>query len=668
MDKAACYLLVLVLAMMPSTNAPARDKPNMVVIFIDDMGYGDIGPFGNTINQTPNLDRMAAEGNVLRDFYVSSVACTPSRAALMTGSYAHKIGMDGMVYFPVSPNGLNPEETTIPEVLERGGYVSGCFGKWHLGDQREFLPLQQGFDEFFGIPYSCDMWQKNTHVRNKNTGLPYPPLPIMKGNTPVAYVSDEIDQSLLCEVVTDKAVEFIERNRRKPFFLFLSHSYVHWPRYARPEIYAAAEGSPERAQIQEVDTSVGRILDKLRELGLHRRTLVLFTSDNGAATGLSSGPLRGNKKEHVKYEGTMRVPTITWWPGIIRPGTETTKIAETIDLLPTFAFLAGVSPPGEDVIDGKNCIGILIGDPDAESPRRERYFEKGAVRQGRWKYIPNREGELYDLEVDLGESNNLAAQYPERVEEMSALLEQHNQRIKDAERPSGTVENPRAILEEPGDVPSLARYTGYVRTWPYWKATPLESAKNVSTAGRLLEALNFNGGKDGRDHDCVINGVKFEGFVNADARSSDFPNPSATYFSSNSGGVVSEKKDVYEVPPGIAEYDRLLSGMLVEGTPKEAFGNQVALKRLKPGAIYELQLFFGAGNHHIVIDGGLDKGLVSAFGSPEETMPGTSGMVLTGKFKASSEMLSFTIGKGKGARVDDSLQLCAYQLRALSSD
>ena len=251
------------------------------------MGYGDIGPFGNKVNQTPNLDRMAKEGTVLRQFYVANTACTPSRSALLTGSYAHRIGMDGTVVFPGEERGLNPDEVTIAEVLRTRGYATGCFGKWHLGDHPQFMPLAQGFDTYFGIPYSNDMWTGNKKG-HFYTNEPYTPLPVVLNSDAVSWVSDNKDQALLCEAVTDHALDFIRDNAKQPFFCYVPHAYIHHPWAVRKELYEKAEGNLARAVVEEVDRSVGRILDRLRELEIAEKTLVVFTSDNGPAHGLSA--------------------------------------------------------------------------------------------------------------------------------------------------------------------------------------------------------------------------------------------------------------------------------------------------------------------------------------------------------------------------------------------
>ncbi|MEM7602135.1 MAG: sulfatase-like hydrolase/transferase, partial [Verrucomicrobiota bacterium] len=429
------------------------------------MGYGDIGAFGNTVNQTPHLDRMAAEGNVLREFYVANTACTPSRAALLTGTYAHRIGMDGMVTFPGENRGLNPDEITIAEMLKGVGYATGLFGKWHLGDQKAFLPLAQGFDHYFGIPYSNDMWPGNPRGNPVTDRGPYEPLPVMLQNEAVAYVADEADQSLLAEVVTDAAVEFIRENQDKPFFCFVPHAYVHHPRYARPHIMERAEGNVDRANVEEVDDSVGRILDTLEELKIDDNTLVIFTSDNGGAGGMSMGPLRVGKGG-AKFEGHMRVPTIAWWPGMVEAGSETNEIAVTTDLLPSFAKLTGAEVPTDRTIDGKDALDIVLGKADAKSPHPVHYYEVEGIRRGDWKLvkvpIKNKgiHSQLFNLSADLGEKNNVAKQHSELVKEMETLLDAHAKSIAADTRPAAFVDNAKPILTETGDLPKLRDYIG----------------------------------------------------------------------------------------------------------------------------------------------------------------------------------------------------------------
>jgi len=438
--------------------AAAQTKPNVVFIFIDDMGYGDIGPFGSTVNQTPSLDRMAAEGLKLTQFYVSNTACTPSRSALLTGTYARRIGMDGRVLFPGEKRGLNPNEVTIADMLQAQGYATGCFGKWHLGDQPEFLPLAQGFDEYFGIPYSNDMWPGNKRGNPLTNRGPYTPLPVVRQNKAVAYVSDGADQSLLCEVMTDEAIKFITGHKDEPFFLYLPHAYIHGPRYARPEIFEKAERNVLRANVQEVDTSVGRVLGTLRELKLDKNTLVIFTSDNGGAGG-SMGPLRG-RKGGPKYEGHMREPTIVWWPGTIPAGIASAEIVASVDILPSLARLTGAEVPRDRRIDGQDALDVLLGKPQARSPHEVLFYETDAVRRGKWKLLRKqvkgkRVTELYDLEADIGEKTNRLKTHPELAKQLGALLDAHARDLAQDTRPAGFVETAQPIISRSGELPRL---------------------------------------------------------------------------------------------------------------------------------------------------------------------------------------------------------------------
>ena len=462
-------LFLLLLTCLTASAAKSPDQtvrlPNIVLIFIDDLGYGDIGAFGNTVNQTPHLDRMAKEGNVLRQFYVANTACTPSRAALMTGTYAHRIGMDGTVCFPGENRGLNPDETTMAEMLKAQGYATGCFGKWHLGDQPAFLPLAQGFDQYFGIPYSNDMWPGNKRGNPITNRGPYEPLPVILQNEVIAHVADGEDQALLAEAITDHAVDFITANKDKPFFCYVPHAYVHNPRFARPEILAKAEGNVNRANVEEVDTSVGRILDTLRAHKIAENTLVLFMSDNGGAGGMSMGPLRGGKGG-PKYEGHMRTPTIAWWPNTIAAGSETTGIGVTTDLLPSFAKLVGATLPKRQ-LDGKDVLDLLLGKPGAKSPHAIHYYETTGIRRGPWKLVRGRKSaELYNLDNDLGERKNLAKEKPAILAELNALLDAHAKSIAANTRPAGFVpkESAKPLLTSPGTLPKLSHLNSNPRS------------------------------------------------------------------------------------------------------------------------------------------------------------------------------------------------------------
>ncbi len=437
-------------------------KPNIVILFIDDMGYGDIGPFGNQVNQTPHLDRMAEEGIKFTQFYVANTACTPSRSALLTGTYAHRIGMDGgngnlVVTFPGDKRGLNPNEITIAEMLRENGYATGCFGKWHLGDQPQFMPLAQGFDTYFGIPYSNDMWPLHTS-KNPITKRKYEPLPVMSQDQAVAHVEDGVDQSLLAEVFTDKAIAFIKKNQKKPFFCYIPHAHVHKPRYARPEYLKRAEGNVDRAHVEEIDDSIGRVLHTLKDLKLDRNTLVIFTSDNGAASGMSSGPLRGGKGG-PKYEGHMRVPTLAWWPGTIPAGSISKEIGVTTDLLPSLAKLTVSKVPDDRIIDGKDISDVLLGKKDAQSPHQLHYYENEGIRRGDWKLVKKgSRSELYDLSKDPGERKDLSRNHPELVKELNRALQKHAASIAANLRPAGFAKRPKPILKEVGDLPTLKQY------------------------------------------------------------------------------------------------------------------------------------------------------------------------------------------------------------------
>jgi len=426
--------------------AETPEKPNFVVIFIDDMGYGDIGPFGSNRNRTPHLDRMADQGMKLTSFYVAAACCTPSRAALMTGCYPSRVGMatgwKHAVLFPGDPKGLNPKEITVAEVLKEAGYATGCFGKWHLGDQPDFLPTRQGVDEYFGIPYSNDMW----------TGLKrwkFPPLPIVRGQEVVDQVDDMDDQATLCRRFTEEAVKFIHAHRDEPFFVYLPHAFVHGPRKASPKFMEQAR-SVNQAQVEEVDWSVGQVLDAIRQAGIAAKTFVLFTSDNGPAPGMSSGPLRGAKGS--PWEGGVREPTVAWWPGTIPAGSVCDEPVSAMDLLPTFANLAGGAAPQDRIIDGKDIRPLLLGTPGAQSPHDQLFYHQGeqlrAVRSGPWKLFAN--GELYNLEKDLGERHNVAAEHPAVVTRLKGYMEAFTKDIAENARPAGWVENSRTLLPRPG--------------------------------------------------------------------------------------------------------------------------------------------------------------------------------------------------------------------------
>ena len=394
----------------------AADRPNFVLVFIDDMGYGDIGAFGSTDNRTPEIDAMANEGMKLTSFYAHPV-CTPSRAALMTGSYPIRNGLQtGFwhgVLMPGDPQGIHPDEVTVAEVLKNRGYATGIIGKWHLGDQPEFLPNNHGFDYYFGLPYSNDM-SPFMPLNPRN----HPPLPLLRNGEVIREVPE--DQSFLTGDYTAEALAFIDRHREQPFFLYIPHSMVHVPLWAGEDFKETSSNGVLGDCIEEIDWSVGEIRKKLEEHGILENTLVFFTSDNGPARG-SAGPLRGRKGS--TFEGGLRVPTVAYWPGTVPGGSAYGDTATTMDILPTFAALAGAeSRP--DRVDGFDISAILKGDTNESSPYEAFYFYRGyelrAVRSGEWKL--HTDGTLYNLEADIAESNDRASEEPEVMARLSALL------------------------------------------------------------------------------------------------------------------------------------------------------------------------------------------------------------------------------------------------------
>lgn len=439
--------------------------PSFIVINIDDMGYADIEPFGSKLNRTPNLNRMAAEGRKLTCFYAAPV-CSPSRSALMTGCYPKRVLPIPHVLFPGNDVGLSPKEITVAEVLKKQGYVTGIIGKWHLGDQPEFLPTRQGFDFFFGLPYSNDMGPAADGVKS-NLGDPLPrQKPNAKGQPPLPWLRNEKvekrvladDQTTLVARYTEEAVRFIRANREKPFFLYLPHNAVHFPIYPGKAFQGRSQNGHYGDWVEEVDWSVGQVLDTLRELKLDGHTLVLFTSDNGGTARSVNAPLRGNKGS--TWEGGMREPTIAWWPGRIPAGTATDAITGMIDVLPTLAKLAGAGAPADRKIDGGDIWPLLAGEPGAKSPHEVFYYFSGlrleAVRAGDWKLRVGN-GELFNLASDLGESTSVAAKHPDEVARLRALAD----RMKDdlglegigpGCRELGRVENARPIIGQDGTI------------------------------------------------------------------------------------------------------------------------------------------------------------------------------------------------------------------------
>ena len=434
-----------------------KRPPNIVVILCDDLGYGDVGAFGNPTIRTPNLDRMAAEGQRWTSFYAADSVCTPSRAALLTGRLPIRTGMFSdtrRVLFPDSADGLPQSEITIAELLKTRGYVTAAIGKWHLGWQPEFLPMKQGFDSYYGIPYSNDMdamFRPNSRDEYvsfmKNPKLEYWNVPLMRNEK---VIERPADQTTITQRYTDEAIKFINANKNKPFFVYLAHSMPHMPLFRSNKFENKSARGLYGDVVEELDANVGRLLDTLRRLKLERDTLVVFTSDNGPwalfnEQGGSAGLLRGAKGG--TYEGGMREPTIFWRPGAIKPGV-VTDIGATLDLLPTFCALAGVEVPTDRVLDGYDLSGALLG--KVRSPRQMMPYWRGsklyALRSGSFKahFITQSEyggeaavthdtPELYNLDHDPSEKWNIAAKHPEVIAEIRRLAEEHKKAIPPVE-------------------------------------------------------------------------------------------------------------------------------------------------------------------------------------------------------------------------------------------
>ncbi|GET28839.1 sulfatase [Prolixibacter sp. SD074] len=450
---------------LPAQNLPTNSKPNVVLIFVDDMGYGDLSCYGATQYKTPNLDGMAANGARFTNFYAAQAVCSASRAAILTGCYPNRIGIHG-AFFPGSKTGLNPDEEIIPELLKKRGYRSEAIGKWHLGDAQKFLPLQQGFDEFLGLPYSNDMWPVNydgTPVTQENHQRPgnYPPLPLIRGNKTIREIRNLDDMGQLTTLYTEEAVKFIRKNKDHPFFLYLAHSMPHVPIAVSDKFKGKSKQGLYGDVVMELDWSVGQILKTLEENNLSSNTLVIFTSDNGPWINFgnhagSTGALREGKG--TSFEGGQREPCIMKWPGVIPAGIVCNEMACTIDILPTLAQITG-SPLPEKKIDGVNILPLMKGIPNA-NPRKflYYYYQKNsleAVREGSWKLVfphqhrsyegvlPGKDGypgktvnretglALYDMRRDPGERYDVQTLYPDTVQELEKVAEQAREDLGD---------------------------------------------------------------------------------------------------------------------------------------------------------------------------------------------------------------------------------------------
>ena len=437
----------------------AAAAPNYVLIFCDDLGYGDLGCYGSTKNRTPRIDAMAKEGMRFTSFLSSSPVCTPSRASLLAGCYARRVGMHEdftghWVLIPRSRRGMHADEWTLPEMLKAKGYATACIGKWHLGDQPPHLPTAHGFDEYYGIPYSNDM----ASARRGD-----PPLPLVQDTK---VIEAPANQATLTKRYTSEAIQFIERNKSKPFFLYLPHTFPHLPLFASKEFHGKSANGRYGDSVEEIDWSTGKILDALKQHGLDKNTLVIFTSDNGSngRNGGSNAPLSGAKGGTM--EGGMRVPMIARWPGRIPAGGTCNELSSTMDFLPTFATLSG-GLLSANKIDGHDITPLLTGTKGAASPYEVFYYYRRrqlqAVRWGDWKWhlplantFPNwttanqkgrgRPGKLVDLKTDLAEKVDMTAANPKVMAKMRELVAQAEATLGNEDR-QGKEQRPATTLK-----------------------------------------------------------------------------------------------------------------------------------------------------------------------------------------------------------------------------
>ena len=462
-----CIFLLLLIPLFGTyiqAQKQQREKPNVVIVFIDDEGYGDVGCFGATGFETPNLDQMASNGMRFTNFYSAQPVCSASRAGLLTGCYPNRIGFSGAL-FPYHDIGINPKEFTLAEMFKEQGYATACYGKWHLGWQKMFLPLQHGFDEYVGIPYSNDMWP-NSNVTGEK--LPedkgrgdYPELPLIVGDEISERITSLKDQDKLTTLYTEKAVDFINRNAENPFFLYVPHTMAHIPLGVSDKFRGKSEQGLYGDVMMEIDWSVGEIMRALAQHDLQDNTIVIFTTDNGPWLNFgnhagSAGGLREGKT--TSWEGGQRVPFIIQWPGEIPAGTVCNKLACAIDLMPTLAALTDGNL-SENKIDGVDISSLFQGDFKSE-PRQTILYYHGknnlnGVRKGNWKLVlphtynsyhttPGNDGhggkrikvtlekpELYNMMRDPGEQYNVAEQYPDKVKEIMEVVDKARKELGD---------------------------------------------------------------------------------------------------------------------------------------------------------------------------------------------------------------------------------------------
>lgn len=451
-------------------------RPNIILINCDDLGYGDLGVYGSAVNKTPALDRLAAEGMRFTDFYMASPVCSPSRGAMMTGCYPPRISFGsfvngGVVLFPGDGIGLNQDEVTIAKMLKGRGYATKLVGKWHLGDQPEFLPTSHGFDSYYGIPFSNDHGRQ-ARDPNPKAEIAYkerPPLPLVRDTE---VIQQQPDQAAITERYVEESVRYLREQKDGPFFLYLAHMHVHVPIYTPAHLERESENGIYGAAVMAIDWSVGVIMKELKRLGIDDNTVVMFTSDNGSRArdeGGSNAPLRGMKG--TTWEGGQRVPFIIRWPGHVPAGEVCSELATSMDLFPTFARITGGELPSDRTIDGNDISGLILGEDDTSTPYEEFFYYKQnsleAVRAGKWKLHVRKADEeireLYNLDSDVGETVNLFDAHPDIVKDLMGRLDRCRQDIGDDAtgvtgeniRPIGRVDNPKPLTEYDPDHPYI---------------------------------------------------------------------------------------------------------------------------------------------------------------------------------------------------------------------
>lgn len=446
-------------------NTTSKRPPNIILINCDDLGYGDLACYGSTKHRTPAIDQLAREGMRFTHFSMAASVCTPSRAAMLTGCYPPRVGLawfdwDAPVLLPGASTGLSTEEETIPKLLKKQGYSTKLVGKWHLGDQPEFFPTRHGFDEYYGLPYSNDM---GVQPYPGWRGAKYPPLPVMQGDQ---VIEQQPDQAQLTARYVEECKDFIRRKAEQPFFLYFSHMYVHVPLYVPEDFLARSQNGRYGAAVECIDWATAELMNELKRLGLDENTLVIFTSDNGGhGDGIASnGHLRGAK--HSPWEGGFRVPCIIRWPGKIPAGVTCPDLANSMDLLPTLAKIAGAEPQTERPIDGHDISGVLFENSSSSREEFAYYFYNRlvALRSGDWKLHVWRDGqpvcELYHLREDEGEARNVAEAHPDVVKTLQHKVEIYRKALGDGA--------PGNECREPGRVGEARELTSFDPTHPYF--------------------------------------------------------------------------------------------------------------------------------------------------------------------------------------------------------